>query len=340
MAPPSFMAFSRYSVSRNQPQRVHATAMCNPLSPIYSRLRRQLTLPRLLVAAIVLLLLAVAAGALVFWTLPDVTPLKDRRTTLTITVRDWQGDEYPFRLGPQNRYWTPLDRIPAEMKWAVIVAEDASFYEHSGIDVPALREALKYNLEQKRMARGASTITQQLAKNVFLSREKSLWRKLREFLLARDIERELTKGRILELYLNVVELGPRVYGVGHGARHFFGKSPGALTPAECALLAAVLPGPRVAFNPERKPEKVRQRAARILKLLNGRGIISDAQHAHELERLPVLLGLAPTPETLPEAEAEELNPDLLESIPAAASETPVPAAGQAEPNEEPSPSGN
>jgi len=318
--------------------------MINPLSPVCKHLRRGLTLRRLLFAAIALLLLATATGALIFWTLPDVTPLKDHRTTLTMTVRDWQGKEYPFRLGPQNRYWTPLDRIPAEMKWAVIVAEDASFYEHSGVDVPALREALKYNLEQKRMARGASTITQQLAKNVFLSREKSLWRKLREFLLARNIERELTKGRILELYLNVVELGPKVYGVGHGARHFFGKTPGDLTPAECALLAAVLPGPRVAFNPEHKPEKVRQRAARILKLLNGRGVISEAQHAHELERLPVLLGLAAAPETFPEAEAEELNPDPLESVPATASgtdiPTPVPTAEQVEPHEDSSPPGN
>lgn len=318
--------------------------MSNLLTSVHSRLRRGLTLRRLLFAVIALLLLAVAAGVVVFWTLPDITPLKDRRTTLTITVRDWEGEEYPFRLGPQNRYWTPLDSIPAEMKWAVIVAEDASFYEHSGVDVPALREALKYNLEQKRMARGASTITQQLAKNVFLSRGKSLWRKLREVFLARDIERELTKGRILELYLNVVELGPRVYGVGHGARHFFGKLPGAMTPAECSLLAAVLPGPRVAFNPERKPEKVRQRAARILALLKGRGIIDEEQYSRELERLPVLLGLAPPPLPLPETAHEEPASDKVEDIPASTNETNMPgpttAAEPSAPSEELSPAEN
>jgi monofunctional glycosyltransferase len=251
-----------------------------------------------------MLLLAVAA-ALVFWTLPDVTPLNDRRATLTIEVRDWQGQQHPFRLGPQNMYWTPLDAIPSEMKWAVIVAEDASFYEHQGIDVPALREALKYNLEQKRLARGASTITQQLAKNIFLSREKSLWRKLREFLVARRMEHELSKGRILELYLNVIELGPNVYGVGHGARHFFDKTSGQMTPAECALLAAILPGPRVAYNPQLKPQRVQQRAARILRLLQGRRILDQAQYARALEELPVLFGLAaPIPEPLPGAEEE------------------------------------
>ena len=301
--------------------------MTGLLSRIPPRLRRWLSLRRLLEAAAALLLLVAAAAGLVFWSLPDVTPLKDSRTTLTIEVRDWQGKEHSFRLGPQNRYWTPLDAFPAEMKWAVIVAEDAGFYEHEGIDVTALREALKYNLEKKRLARGASTITQQLAKNVFLTREKSFWRKLREFLLAGDMERELTKGRILELYLNVVELGPDVFGVGHGARHFFGKTAGELTPAECALLAAILPGPRVAFNPQLKPEKVRRRAARILNLLKGRGILEAGQYGRELEQLPVLLGLAPpAPPSLPAAEGDTFEDAASETSPAPAGEETEPPA--------------
>lgn len=316
--------------------------MPNLFFSIPPRLRRWLRLRRLLAAVAVLLLLVAAAAGLVFWSLPDVTPLQDRRATLTIEVRDWQGQEHPFRLGPQNRYWTPLDNIPAEMKWAVIVAEDASFYEHKGIDAQALREALEYNLEQKRLARGASTITQQLAKNVFLSREKSLWRKLRELLLAWRLERELTKGRILELYLNVVELGPNVYGVGHGARHFFGKTPGEMAPAECALLAAILPGPRVAYNPQLKPEKVRQRAARILNLLKGRRILDEAQYGRELEQLPILLGLAAPPSlSLPESEEETAELDLFETAPAPPSEEvnppPAPAREPAGPAEEPLP---
>lgn len=245
---------------------------------------------RVLLATGAGLLLCTGAAALFFVTLPDVTPLKDRQTTLTVTVRDWQGEEHPFQLGPANRYWTPLARIPKEMQWAVIVAEDASFYEHEGIDVPALKEAIKYDLEHRSLARGASTITQQVAKNVFLSRDKSLWRKLRELPIAWRLEEELTKGRILELYLNVVELGPRVFGVGHGARHHFGKPASQLTPAECAFVAAILPGPRVAYNPQLKPAKVKSRAARILKLMRGRGVLDEAGYAAALDQLPSLFG--------------------------------------------------
>ena len=312
------------------------------LRPRFSPTRRRLYLRRLLALTAVLLLLLAAAGALVFRDLPDVTPLKDRRTSLTIEVRDWQGKEHPFRLGPRNRDWTPLDVMPTEMKWAAIVAEDANFYEHQGIDVPALREALEYDLEQKRLARGASTITQQLAKNVYLSREKSLWRKLREILLARRLERALSKGRILELYLNVVELGSQVYGVGHGARYFFGKTPEEMTPAECALLAAILPGPRVAYNPKLKPQKVQRRAARILRLLKGRKILDQTRYAQALEELPVLLGLAaPSPHPSPDA-AEETMEDREDGvIEEVMPETePEPADEQTEPSVEAAPAGS
>lgn len=209
-------------------------------------------------------------------TLPDVSILKDRRTTLTIQVPDWQGREHPFLLGPHNPAWTPLAKIPEALQWAVIVAEDANFYTHDGIDVPAIEEALKYDLEKKRLAHGASTITQQLAKNLFLSRRKSLLRKVEEMVLARRLEKELSKGRILELYLNVVELGPLVYGVGEGARYLFHQPVAELNPAQCAFLAAILPGPRVAYNPALRPRKVRRRAEHILRLLDGRGVL-DAE---------------------------------------------------------------
>lgn len=229
-------------------------------------------------------------AAWVFWDLPDIAPLRDSRTTLTIEVPDWQGAMHPFKVGPKNPQWAPLAAIPDELKWAVIVAEDANFYEHGGIDVTALKEAIKYDLKRKRMALGASTITQQLAKNLFLSRDKSIRRKLREVVVAQRLERELTKGQILELYLNVVELGPLVYGVGHGARYHFDKPVSLLTPAESAFLAAMLPGPRVAFNPETKPAKVRQRAARLLRLLGLRRILSESEIADALVQLGQLGG--------------------------------------------------
>lgn len=238
----------------------------------------------------VLILTAGALSAWLFTDLPDITPLKDANTTLTIEVPDWQGAMHPFKVGPKNPYWAPLDTIRDELKWAVIVAEDANFYEHGGIDVTALKEAIKYDLKRKRMALGASTITQQLAKNLFLSRDKSIRRKLREMLIAQRLESELTKGRILELYLNVVELGPMVYGVGHGARYHFDKPVPLLTPAETTFLVAMLPGPRVAYNPETRPEKVRKRAARLLKLLGLRGIMSETEVADALVQLGRLGG--------------------------------------------------
>jgi monofunctional biosynthetic peptidoglycan transglycosylase len=228
-------------------------------------------------ALFVLTLSVVTLTLAVFWGLPDVSPLKSRVNTLTISVPDWQGGVHPFPVGPANPYWTPLELFPDELKWAVIVAEDANFYEHGGFDITALKEALKYDLKHKRMQYGASTITQQLAKNLFLSRDKSVLRKLRELVLATRMEQELTKGRILELYLNVVELGPLVYGFGHAAEYHFGIPVEYLTPAEAAFLVATLPGPRVAFNPRNKLAKVRRRTARLIKLLSLRNILDETE---------------------------------------------------------------
>lgn len=230
----------------------------------------------LLAGLVVLGVAAFVFGPLLF--LPSVGDLKNKKANIRVTVRDWKGNEHPFVVGPKNRRWTPISRIPTEMKWAVVVAEDGRFFEHEGVDYRALQAAIKYDLEQKRMARGASTITQQLAKNLFLSREKTITRKVREIVLAHRIEEELTKGRILELYLNLVELGPMVYGVGHGARFYFNKPASALTPRECAFLAAMLPGPRVAFNPYRNLRKVEKYADKILLRMRQRGILSASEY--------------------------------------------------------------
>lgn len=223
--------------------------------------------------------------------LPSVASLADRKANVTIQVRDWKGKYHPFVVGPKNPNWAPLASIPAEMKWAVVVAEDANFYQHEGVDVKAIKEAIRYDLEKKRLARGASTITQQVAKNIFLSREKTLTRKVKEVILAKRLEQELTKGRIVELYLNVVELGPMVYGVGRGARYYFGKPVSQLTPRESAFLAAMLPGPRVAYNPYRNLGKVMKRSEMILRLLKNRGLLSDTEYRAALAESPNIAGL-------------------------------------------------
>jgi monofunctional biosynthetic peptidoglycan transglycosylase len=218
--------------------------------------------------------------------LPPVSDLADKKFSSTIQVRDWQGKYHPYVVGPRNRYWTPSGRIPAEMKWAVILAEDANFYHHEGFDVKAIKSAIKYDLEKKSLKRGASTITQQTAKNLFLSREKTVTRKLKEIYLAWRMEQELTKGRIIEYYLNVVELGPMVYGIGHGAQYYFGKSASSLTPRECAFLAAMLPGPRVAYNPYKNLGKVLNRSDMILKLLRQKGVLAEEEYQAALQQSP------------------------------------------------------
>ncbi len=244
-------------------------------------------------AAIVLggIFLYAAWIGLTLYRLPTVAGLADRRMNLTIQVKDWQGKIHPFVVGPQNARWTASESIPSEMKWAVIVAEDANFYRHEGIDVTAIKNAIKYDLEKKRFARGASTLTQQVAKNLYLSREKTITRKLEEIYLAKRMEQELTKGRIIELYLNIVELGPMVYGIGHGARYYFDKPASALTPRECAFLAAMLPGPQKVYNPYRHLDRVLKRSDMILGQLRQKGVLTEAEYRQALAETPDIGGM-------------------------------------------------
>ena len=223
--------------------------------------------------------------------LPPVASLADPKMNLTIQVADWQGKRHPFVVGPHNPRWTPSHGMPSEMKWAVIVAEDANFYRHEGVDVKAIKEAIRYDLEKKRLARGASTITQQTAKNLFLSREKSVTRKIKELYLAKRMEQELSKGRILEIYLNIVELGPMVYGVGHGSRYYFDKPASALTPRESAFLAAMLPGPQKAYNPYRHLDRVLKRSDMVLRQLRQKGVLTEGEYRQALAETPDISGM-------------------------------------------------
>ena len=195
--------------------------------------------------------------------LPQVDFLADPETTFQLEVPDWQGRYHPFTVGPRNPDWVSLENIPADLKNAVLAGEDFSFYSHNGIDWYELYESFKRNIREHRFARGASTLTQQLAKNLFLSRDKTLKRKVKELILTNRMEKTLTKDRILELYLNVVELGDMVYGVGAGVRHHFGKKPDELSLRECTFLAAMLPGPKV-YDPDRKMDRVMNRSDHLL----------------------------------------------------------------------------
>lgn len=173
------------------------------------------------------------------------------------------------RQGAGSRLeWYPvaLSRISPELPRAVIAAEDARFYEHAGVDWPAVREALAKDWRRGRFRNGGSTITQQLAKNLYLSPARSPWRKLREWAIARRIESTLSKKRILELYVNLVEFGPRTFGAEAASRRYFGKPAAQLSAYEAATLAAIIPSPRI-YDPVRYPARVERRARRILRLL-------------------------------------------------------------------------
>jgi monofunctional biosynthetic peptidoglycan transglycosylase len=160
----------------------------------------------------------------------------------------------------------PLSRISPHLVRAVVFAEDARFYEHGGVDWQAVRGALERDWGERNLRHGASTITQQLAKNLYLSPRRTPWRKLREWEIARMLEAALPKTRILELYVNVVELGPRTFGAEAAARRYFGKPASSLSELEAATLAAVIPSPRL-YDPVRHPQRVARRALQILRFM-------------------------------------------------------------------------
>jgi monofunctional biosynthetic peptidoglycan transglycosylase len=141
--------------------------------------------------------------------------------------------------------FVPLSQISPSLVSAVLVAEDDLFFTHDGFNWLEVKNAVRDSLDEGRTTRGASTITQQLARNLFLDKDKSIIRKLKEAYLSWQIEKTLSKGRILELYLNIAEFGPGLFGAAAGSQYHFGKKPNELTAAEASLMAAVLPNPKL-----------------------------------------------------------------------------------------------
>jgi monofunctional biosynthetic peptidoglycan transglycosylase len=214
----------------------------------------------------ILAALGVAFGcaAFMYLTLPDVRPLKvaNPPTTAFIELRARESrarGEEPRRV----QRWVPYGRISQNLKRAVLVAEDSRFWTHEGVDFDELKESMETNWERLEFARGGSTITQQLAKNLYLSPSKNPIRKLRELLIARSLEAELSKQRILELYLNEIEWGVGIYGAEAAARTYFRKSCADLSAQEAALLAAAIPNPRL-LNPGHPTARLRSRQQMVM----------------------------------------------------------------------------
>jgi monofunctional biosynthetic peptidoglycan transglycosylase len=217
-----------------------------------------------------------AMFAYIYLTIPDV---RDLRTTNPSTTAFMELRAREARAkGQQPRRiqrWVSYRNISPELKRAVLVAEDSAFWQHDGVDYEQLQESIEADWAKGQFLRGGSTITQQLAKNLYLSPSKNPLRKVRELIIARRLEAELKKARILELYLNLIEWGDGIYGAEAAARAYFQTSAGALGPTESALLAAAIINPR-AYNPGKPNSRLVRRQQLILRRM---GVVTPPDEA-------------------------------------------------------------
>ena len=259
------------------------------------KLARRLTLLGL--GGLLLLGLYVLAG------LPPRSAVRELRTRnpgLTGVMRQRQEEARRARRKARRvQSWVPLARVSRDLINAVVVAEDPKFFGHEGVDWDAVKESLEKDLRERRFARGGSTITMQLAKNVFFTTRKSPVRKLRELVVTWWLEQDLSKKRILEIYLNVIEWGDGVYGCEAAARRYYGKPAAELDEEEAAGLAAMIPSPR-RINPVTNPARHARAQKRILWLMARAGYV---------KRDVGSLGAEPPADSGDEAGPEPSEPD-------------------------------
>lgn len=240
-------------------------------------------------------LFAILCGAVAVWllyeliTFPSISKLKTENPTTTSMI-EYRLSEARSNGKEPKKYmiWQPIEQISPNLQKAVLAGEDARFFEHHGFDWDAIQkawdEAVKEGEKEAKeegdynendwippmpsFKRGASTITQQLAKNLYLSEDRNFLRKGREALYTYFLERNLSKKRILEIYLNVIEWGDGIYGAEAASRTYFKKSASSLTPQEAAYLSAMIPSPLNVFNPQKNPKRVVRRQRVILRGMN------------------------------------------------------------------------
>jgi len=245
--------------------------------------------------------------AYTYLTLPDVRGLAtiNPKTTAWMQMRAQEAaaDGRPLR---RVHRWVAYTRISPNLKRAVLAAEDDAFFEHEGVDLEQLKTAIQQDLQNGRAVRGASTITQQLAKNLYLSPSRDPLRKFRELIIARRLEAALSKARIFEIYLNVIEWGDGIWGAEAASRTYFGTSAASLSREQAALLAGAIINPRL-YSPARPPARLVRRQRIILARMGG------------YEPPPPMPMSAPIPVTPSPASAapSEASGGDAESIPAA-----------------------
>ena len=221
-----------------------------------------------------------AARGYRFWqeadaNLPDVSAALTFERTGTITIKADDGSILQ-KIGPATQEYLEYDDIPDTLLQGFIASEDRRFYEHEGIDYKGIARAMKSNLRNRQLVEGASTITQQVARIIFLDQDRSFQRKFREALLANKLEEELGKEKILERYLNLVYLGAGAYGVADAAWIYFGKSVDELTVSEIALIAGMAPAPSL-YSPLVNEEAARRQRDNVVSRMLATGVISQSQ---------------------------------------------------------------
>jgi monofunctional biosynthetic peptidoglycan transglycosylase len=276
-------------------------------------MRKRRWLRALVVAA------AASFGVVVYeyLTLPDVRPLvtMNPSTTAFMELRAAEAAREGRTVRRVQR-WVPYSRISPALKRAVLVAEDAAFWDHEGVDYEELQKSIRVSWEQGRAMRGASTITQQLAKNLYLSPSRNPLRKLRELVIARRLEAALPKARIFEIYLNVIEWGDGIWGAEAAARTYFAIPASALNAEQAALLAGAIINPRV-HSPARPTQRLRRRQQIILSRMG------------EVTPPPAVPVAAATPEETPVVEELLAPPDFVAN--------PIPDAPDGLPDDETNP---
>jgi monofunctional biosynthetic peptidoglycan transglycosylase len=218
-------------------------------------------------------LLAATLGIVYLALMPDISRLKKNNPPKTAFMeyreKEWKEKGRKVQI---RQVWVPFSRISPYLVRAVLIAEDDKFWSHEGFDYEGIKQAVERDLQSGKLKFGGSTISQQLARNLYLSPAKSFWRKIREALITWRMEQVLSKKRILELYLNVAEWGDGIFGAEAASRHYFEKPASELSPREAARLAVVLPSPKK-LNPAGSQRYVDSRAEVIYSIMLKRGIV-------------------------------------------------------------------
>lgn len=260
--------------------------------------------------------------ALIIDTVTNVPDFREMRDKVVVPIKLANKEKSEKEMGPKAKGWVPISQLSNHVLMAVISSEDTSFFSHKGVDYHELKEAIKKDWEEKKWARGGSTLTQQVVKNVYLGKQKTLWRKFKEFFWAGELEKTLSKSEILNFYVNMAEWGPGIYGIRDAAQHYFGVHPSLITAKQAAFLAMLLPSPIKYHSYYEKKELTswaKKRIGQILKVMNRMGFLDESDYQVALaEKLWGTTGdISPqiaegsVPEEDPESQSTSEMPSLL-----------------------------